>query len=168
MIPNERDNLSPNTQECSPPFAKLVGKFDSHGSPSRARVTPVNFRNKSTSSSYPDLPLPGPAHYAARRALWLTPTKIPRRSPPSSSRQRLEHLLSEQGAVNSEEAWKNGIEKVWKGLVNCGRLKRSLPLSLVVGLILDTLSHAHFYYCSRSKSYTLVGYETRILGLLVR
>jgi len=133
MIPNERDNLSPNAQECSPPFAKLVGKFDSHGSPSRARVTPVNFRNKSTSSSYPDLPLPGPAHYAARRALWLTPTKIPRRSPPSSSRQRLEHLLSEQGAVNSEEAWKNGIEKVWKGLVNCGRLKRSLPLSLVVG-----------------------------------
>ncbi|KAG1892285.1 hypothetical protein F4604DRAFT_1913011 [Suillus subluteus] len=64
---------------------------------------------------------------------------LPRRSitssPPSSSRQRLEQLLSEPGAVNNEQAWKDGIEKVWKGLVNGGRLKRSLPLTLVIKVI---------------------------------
>lgn len=135
MIPNNLDKSVPNTSYVERPphsrFFKLAGKFNS---PTRAKATP---HNRSTSSSLissnPDLPPPGPAHYAARRALWLTPTNIPRRCSPSSSRQRLEHVLSEQGAVNSEQAWKNGIEKVWKGLVNGGRLKRSLPLSLVVG-----------------------------------
>ncbi|KAG1719249.1 hypothetical protein EDD22DRAFT_940113, partial [Suillus occidentalis] len=92
----------------------------------------------STSSSLisnPEFPPSGPAHYAARRALWLTPTKVHHRSPPSSSRQRLEQLLNEPGAVNNEQAWKDGIEKVWKGLVNGGRLKRSLPLTLVIKVI---------------------------------
>lgn len=141
MIPNKSDKFVSNTVpkpniECpSPPvpvysrFFKLSGKFNSNDPPSSPKA------NKSTSSfitSNLDLP-PGPAHYAARRALWLTPTKVPRHSPPSSSRQRLEHILSQQGAVTSENAWRDGIEKVWKGLVNGGRLKRSLPLSLVVG-----------------------------------
>ncbi|KAG1783130.1 hypothetical protein EV702DRAFT_929508, partial [Suillus placidus] len=80
-------------------------------------------------------PPSGPAHYAARRALWLTPTKVHHRSPPSSSRQRLEQLLSVPGAVDNDQAWKDGIEKVWKGLVNGGRLKRSLPLTLVIKVI---------------------------------
>ncbi|KAG2077253.1 hypothetical protein BDR04DRAFT_985730, partial [Suillus decipiens] len=81
------------------------------------------------------LPPSGPAHYAARRALWLTPTKVHHSSPPSSSRQRLEQLLNEPAAVNNEQAWKDGIEKVWKGLMNGGRLKRSLPLTLVIKVI---------------------------------
>jgi hypothetical protein len=148
MIPNKLDKFVSNTaselnvERPSLPvsvhsrFFKLAGRFNSHDSPDRSKAAPAPSPNSSTSSSLifnPNLPPPGPAHYAARRALWLTPTKVPRHSPPSSSRQRLEHLLSEKDAVNNEEAWKNGIEKVWKGLVNGGRLKRSLPLSLVVG-----------------------------------
>jgi len=144
MIPNKSDKFVSNTVsksniECpSPPvpahsrFFKLPRKFNSNDSPSSPKAS----SNRSTNSSIisnPDLPPSGPAHYAARRALWLTPTKAPRHSPPSSSRQRLEHILSQQGAVTSENAWRDGIEKVWKGLVNGGRLKRSLPLSLVVG-----------------------------------
>ncbi|KAH7931221.1 hypothetical protein BV22DRAFT_983577, partial [Leucogyrophana mollusca] len=81
------------------------------------------------------LPPPGPEHYAARRALWLTPTKLPQRSSQSSSRQRLEQLLSPPGAVRSEEAWRGGVEKVWKGLVAGGRLKRRLPMTLVIKVI---------------------------------
>jgi hypothetical protein len=79
------------------------------------------------------LPPPGPAYYAARRALWLTPVpEAPLPPVPSTSRQRLEHLLSIPGAVESEEVWENGVEKVWKGLVAGGRLKRRLPMNLVV------------------------------------
>jgi hypothetical protein len=79
------------------------------------------------------LPPPGPAHYAARRALWLAPVpEAPLPPVPSTSRQRLEHLLSMPGAVESEEVWKSGVEKVWKGLVAGGRLKRRLPMNLVV------------------------------------
>ena len=79
------------------------------------------------------LPPPGPAHYLARRALWLAPTPEPPLPPvPSTSRQRLEQLLSIPGAVENEEVWKAGVEKVWKGLVAGGRLKRRLPMNLVV------------------------------------
>ncbi|KAG1806640.1 uncharacterized protein HD556DRAFT_1323235 [Suillus plorans] len=147
MIPNKLDKFVSNTtnlQRPAPPvppnsrFFKIAGKFNSRDARSRPKDTPLPSPNRSTSSSLisnPEFPPSGPAHYAARRALWLTPTKVHRRSPPSSSRQRLEQLLSEPGAVNNEQAWKDGIEKVWKGLVNGGRLKRSLPLTLVIKVI---------------------------------
>jgi hypothetical protein len=96
-------------------------------------------RSCSTSSSFEELlsltplPPPGPSHYAARRALWLTPRpEPPPPSEPSSSRQKLEQLLSRPGGIESEEVWKGGIEKVWKGLVSGGRLKRRLPMCIVV------------------------------------
>ncbi|KAG1752625.1 uncharacterized protein EDB91DRAFT_1103573 [Suillus paluster] len=147
MIPNKLDKFVSNTvnvERPTPPvpahtrFLKLAGKFNSRDARSRSKDTPLQSPNRSTSSSLisnPEFPPPGPAHYAARRALWLTPTKAHHRSPPSSSRQRLEQLLSKPGAVNNEQAWKDGIEKVWKGLVNGGRLKRSLPLNLVIKVI---------------------------------
>jgi hypothetical protein len=81
-----------------------------------------------------NLPPPGPDHYAARRALWLTP-RFPASSrslQPSTSRKRLEKVLSAPNAVESNAAWKNGIEDVWKGLSSGGRLKRRLPMSLIV------------------------------------
>lgn len=80
------------------------------------------------------LPPPGPDHYAARRALWLTPRcpAAPRSPEPSTSRKRLERVLSSPNAVESNAAWKNGIEDVWKGLSSGGRLKRRLPMSLIV------------------------------------
>lgn len=145
MIPNKLDKFVSNTtnlERPAPPvpahsrFFKIAGKFNSRDARTRPKDTPLP--NRSTSSSLisnPEFPPSGPAHYAARRALWLTPTRVHHRSPPSSSRQRLEQLLNEPGAVNNEQAWKDGIEKVWKGLVNGGRLKRSLPLTLVIKVI---------------------------------
>lgn len=184
MIPNKLDKFVSNTtnlQRPAPPvppnsrFFKIAGKFNSRDARSRPKDTPLPSPNRSTSSSLisnPEFPPSGPAHYAARRALWLTPTKVHRRSPPSSSRQRLEQLLSEPGAVNNEQAWKDGIEKVWKGLVNGGRLKRSLPLTLVVSSALSQnyLLPSYFYFlaCPRLKSSMLVGSETLILGLLAQ
>lgn len=85
------------------------------------------------------LPPPGPLYYAARRKLWLTPRSQIRVKPEQSSiRQRLEELLSQPGAVESDELWKAGIENVWKGLLAGGRLKKRLPMGLVVrGISLD-------------------------------
>jgi hypothetical protein len=54
---------------------------------------------------------------------------------PSTSRQRLEQLLSAPGAAESEETWKSGIERVWKGLVTGEKLKRRLPMNLVIKII---------------------------------
>jgi len=84
-----------------------------------------------------DLPPPGPAYYTARRALWLTPSPSLHVQPrePSTSRQKLENLLNPPGAVCDERVWKGGVEKVWKGLAAGGRLKRGLPLNLVIRII---------------------------------
>jgi len=84
------------------------------------------------------LPPPGPSHYAARRALWLA---SPAESSPthsdssSSSRQRLELLLNSPDAVHNDQTWKSGVEKVWKGLNAGQRLKRRLPMSLVIKIL---------------------------------
>ncbi|KAF8165531.1 hypothetical protein B0H34DRAFT_671350 [Crassisporium funariophilum] len=80
------------------------------------------------SSSLPD---PGPDFYAARRRLWLTPRIIPVPPPPSSSRQKLEDLLSQPGAIRNQEVWHSGIEKVWKGLSSGGKLKHRLSLNII-------------------------------------
>ena len=47
-------------------------------------------------------------------------------------RLKLEEVLNRPGALQSEEIWKAGIEKVWKGLVGGGRLKKRLPMGIVV------------------------------------
>ncbi|KAH7887600.1 hypothetical protein F5I97DRAFT_1781954, partial [Phlebopus sp. FC_14] len=80
---------------------------------------------------------PGPTHYAARRLWWLTPTSPnpPQRTAPSPARLRLEKLLSQPGAVHSNDAWHEGVEKVWKGLLSGGSLRRRLPLDLVIKVI---------------------------------
>ena len=78
------------------------------------------------------LPPPGPDHYAARRARWLTPTDTqphPRHVP--RSHVRLQRLLS-QPDPHRDQVWKRGIDQVWDGLVNGNRLKHRLPMSLVV------------------------------------
>jgi hypothetical protein len=184
MIPNVKlVSNTTNLQRPAPPkpvpansrFFKIAGKFNSRDARNRPKDTPLPSPKKSTSSSLisnPEFPPSGPAHYAARRALWLTPTKVHHRSSPSSSRQRLEQLLSEPGAVNNEQVWKDGIEKVWKGLVNGGRLKRSLPLALVVSSMSSQnyLLPSYFYSLARPrlKSSMPVGSEILILGLLVR
>lgn len=85
------------------------------------------------SLSNASLPPPGPSYYAARRALWLTPTAgHPLPQPQSTSRQKLEQLLGVPGAEESEELWNSGIGRVWKGLVTGEKLRRRLPMNLVV------------------------------------
>ncbi|KAI0251324.1 hypothetical protein BJV78DRAFT_1212490 [Lactifluus subvellereus] len=85
-----------------------------------------------------DLPPPGPDHFAARRALWTTPTATSRLGhDPSPSRVRLESLLNQPGALESPEVWDAGLSKVWKGLVGVGggKLKSPLPLRAVVKIL---------------------------------
>lgn len=84
------------------------------------------------------LPSPGPDYYVARRALWLkSPDNTDTRQlPPSTSRHKLENLLSTPEAIYDKEIWEGGIHKVWKGLSGGATLKRRLPLNLVVGSLL--------------------------------
>ncbi|KAH7914409.1 hypothetical protein BJ138DRAFT_1143959 [Hygrophoropsis aurantiaca] len=145
MIPAKRDKFSsirPSERSitltaASTYFPKLANKLNRNATNSSTNATPLTFNGATHTSilSTPDLPPPGPEHYAARRALWLTPTKLPQRSSQSSSRQRLEHLLHSSNAVYSEAAWKGGVDKVWKGLIGGGRLKRRLPMALVLKVV---------------------------------
>lgn len=79
------------------------------------------------------MPEPGLNYFYARRALWLQPPAIPPTPvSPSPSRVKLEALLNQPGAVESEEVWKAGLKNVWKGLVGGNQLRKRLPLSIVV------------------------------------
>ncbi|KAJ7781065.1 hypothetical protein B0H16DRAFT_1298520 [Mycena metata] len=89
----------------------------------------------SSSSSSSEPPLSGVDLYNARRALWLTPTVPPRPPEPSSSRRKLEQVLSTPDALTSDEVWFGSVEKIWKGLGAGGRLKRRLPMTLVIKII---------------------------------
>ncbi|KAI6163081.1 hypothetical protein EDD17DRAFT_1571088 [Pisolithus thermaeus] len=138
MIPS--DNALPSSDhKFVSKFQKLAGKL--HYNIARSPPAPSVVSPCHSDTQHPNylvgasLPLPGPAHYAARRALWLTPTKVPEHAPSSSSRLRLEQLLSQPGAVRSDEAWKGGVQKVWNGLVGGGRLRRRLPMNLVIKVI---------------------------------
>ncbi|KAI9466934.1 hypothetical protein BJY52DRAFT_1080057, partial [Lactarius psammicola] len=52
------------------------------------------------------LPPPGPDHFAARRALWITPTTASRLDQTTSaSRIKLEGPLESPGALESPEVW---------------------------------------------------------------
>ncbi|KAF7355471.1 hypothetical protein MSAN_01463900 [Mycena sanguinolenta] len=78
----------------------------------------------------------GVEFYNARRAQWLTPPVPPPTRPPgaesSSSRRKLEQVLSAPDALTSDDVWFGSVEKIWKGLGAGGRLKRRLPMRLVV------------------------------------
>lgn len=82
------------------------------------------------------MPAPGPDYFAARRALWLQ--NLPRGPPtppsPGPSRAKLEALLAQPGAVESDEVWRAGLKNVWKGLVGGNQLRKRLPLDIVVGI----------------------------------
>ncbi|KLO08435.1 hypothetical protein SCHPADRAFT_835333 [Schizopora paradoxa] len=82
------------------------------------------------------MPEPGLDYFYARRVLWLLPPPIePRPVSPSPSRIKLEALLNQPGAVESEEVWKAGLKNVWKGLVGGNQLRKRLPLSIVLKIL---------------------------------
>lgn len=137
MIPLDIDNITSTDRTSLSRFQKLAEKF--HYSTTRFSAAHSSPHPQCHSNSYQPsyladsiLPPPGPAHYVARQVLWLTPTKVAEHSSSSSSRLRLEQLLNQPGAVYSDEAWKGGVEKVWKGLIGGGKLRRRLPMNLVV------------------------------------
>lgn len=135
MIPSDNANSSSDHKSVSK-LQKLAEKLITRSSPAPSAVPPCCPDTQQPSYLVgANLPPPGPAHYAVRRALWLTPTKAPEHAPSSPSRLRLEQLLSQPGAARSDEAWKGGIQKVWKGLVGGGRLRRRLPMNLVIQVI---------------------------------
>lgn len=76
------------------------------------------------------LPESGPAHFAARRALWCKPMSFP----PASTQQnpRLLELLEQDIPLDSDEAWNKGMNKVWEGVTGGVRLKRRLPMKYLV------------------------------------
>lgn len=84
------------------------------------------------------MPGPGPDYFAARRALWLQtpPHGLPAPPSPGPSRAKLETLLSQAGAVESDEVWRAGLKNVWKGLVGGNQLRKRLPLGIVVCITL--------------------------------
>ncbi|KAF7292291.1 hypothetical protein HMN09_01212700 [Mycena chlorophos] len=85
-----------------------------------------------------DSPLFGVDLYNARRLRWLTPPPDlppPDNNSPSSSRRRLEQVLSAPDAITSDDVWFGSVEKIWKGLSAGGKLKRRLPMRLVVKIV---------------------------------
>ena len=120
--------------------------------------------------AHANLPQPGPEYFAARRALWTTPTAASRlgQTPPIS-RVRLETLLDEPGALERPDVWDTGLKRVWKGLVEGGRLKNFLPLPCCR---MSTFS-TYFYFrlrcwVCRSRSFTLVGGEMEHGQIMLR
>ncbi|EIN10907.1 hypothetical protein PUNSTDRAFT_119749 [Punctularia strigosozonata HHB-11173 SS5] len=87
--------------------------------------------------------LSGVEYFAARRAMWLTPSAGPRnpatpRSLTPEARQRL-HALADQilaGDDEDERLWKSsGLMTVWRGIVEGSRLKQTIPLGLLVKIL---------------------------------
>ncbi len=83
-----------------------------------------------------DLPSSGPELFHARRALWREPAQNPpEATQPNPSRRRLENIMAAPGALENDETWGAGIDRVWNGLVGGARLKHRLPLALVVRVV---------------------------------
>ncbi|OJT09039.1 hypothetical protein TRAPUB_64 [Trametes pubescens] len=83
-----------------------------------------------------DLPSSGPELFHARRALWREPAQNPpEATQPNPSRRRLENIMAAPGALENDETWGAGIDRVWNGLVGGARLKHRLPLALVIKIL---------------------------------
>ncbi|KAI0751580.1 hypothetical protein C8Q80DRAFT_1098039 [Daedaleopsis nitida] len=83
-----------------------------------------------------DLPPPGPDHFAARRALWWAPSpNPPAPAEANPSRRRLEALLSSPGAIEDDQVWEVGVDRVWRGLIGGAKLKHRLPLALILKIL---------------------------------
>lgn len=135
MVPSNLQNVQPVSSLPSIHAAPIdrvhVSKFPDVPVDLPPIATPVpTFEEK---LKLTPLPPPGPSHYATRRDLWLTRSNGPPLPPiPSTSRDRLEILLSRPGAAESDEVWNAGVHKVWRTLMAGGRFKRRVPMNLVV------------------------------------
>jgi hypothetical protein len=93
-----------------------------------------------------DLPIDeittGPLYWEKRRAEWLQPTSAAEKragtngeqEPISKARARLEALLAPPLAEEDDEVWNDVVSSIWKGLQRGDKLKKNLPLPLVVSV----------------------------------
>ncbi len=131
---SETSLLSTATTPAKEQTATYYPPIVSQNPPSPSAPPPLSFdefvEHVARTRGMPD---PGVDYFNARRVLWLlTPPVEPRPISPSPSRIKLEALLNQPGAVESEEVWKAGLKNVWKGLVGGNQLRKRLPLSIVV------------------------------------
>ncbi|TCD70408.1 hypothetical protein EIP91_003489 [Steccherinum ochraceum] len=81
-----------------------------------------------------DLPEPGPAHFAARQKLW----RVPRIHASTAKPQHpvFEKFLKRRGGrVDSDETWRAGLDKVWKGIMSGAKLKQNMPLNYLIQIL---------------------------------
>ncbi|PCH41507.1 hypothetical protein WOLCODRAFT_137435 [Wolfiporia cocos MD-104 SS10] len=96
--------------------------------------------NDATGSSFEEhlqattMPPPGPDHFNARRAVWCKAR--PDRTQPTDTtgqRERLEAVLNQEGAVESDDVWEvQGVKQAWSRIMDGRRLRQRLPLRVVV------------------------------------
>lgn len=85
------------------------------------------------------LPEPGPAHFAARRALWRKPVSFP--PPRTEQSAKLLELLDREDTLENDDVWNRGLDRIWKGVTGGGKLKRPLPMRYLVRFL---FSNPHF------------------------
>lgn len=78
------------------------------------------------------LPPTGPAHFAARRALWWSSPLNKENPSVTTISPRLQAFLDQEGAIENERLWKSGFEGLWKGIMSGGHMKKPIPLRLAV------------------------------------
>ncbi|KAI0650267.1 hypothetical protein C8Q79DRAFT_942915 [Trametes meyenii] len=138
----KRASLSPVRPRAREVRALSDAASSSSGdTPSTASPTPTTTQSSSMSVFEQrllaaELPPPGPDHFTSRRNLWTMPG-LSSTSPtqPNTSRLRLEILLASPGALENDETWSAGLDRVWRGLVGCAKLKHRLPLALVIKIL---------------------------------
>ena len=119
----------PSTSTLNPSSSHAQIATASSATDSLPRPPPSPFEELLASS---DLPPPGPDHYAARRALWWSSPLNKEDPRPANIPPRLAAFLNQEGALENDQLWKNGLEKLWKVLMSGNRLKTSIPLHLAV------------------------------------
>ncbi|KAF7792905.1 hypothetical protein EIP86_004007 [Pleurotus ostreatoroseus] len=137
---------APSSPELKPPvndFRRLTARPPAHDQPAEyttmSKVGEAQDEDGDVPSRFEQiiestlLPPSGPAHFAARRALWRRPISFP--PPRTEQSAKLRELLDQEGAVDSDEVWNNGLDKIWKGVTSGERLKRRLPMRYLIKIL---------------------------------
>ncbi|CAG7848493.1 SubName: Full=Uncharacterized protein {ECO:0000313/EMBL:CCA66605.1} [Serendipita indica DSM 11827] len=84
----------------------------------------------------------GVAYWEKRRAEWLQESSKPRseaangdNGPGSRARARLEALLAAPLAEEDDMIWNDSVSGIWKGLSRGDRLKKNLPLPVLIKIL---------------------------------
>lgn len=154
---------SPETQQATPRIANILApqpksllypEYAMQPSGTAGSTTHSSSHHVANAHIYPpsrfdellassDLPDPGPAHFVARRALWLQPTA--KRSPhrPRLLRPNLQTLLEgPPESLYEESNWDGGVGKICERLLSGESLSSRLPLKYVVRVHVQFVPHS--------------------------